>query len=518
MNLVRKKLFLFFVTLILLNSVFTANKFQIYAENQLLSVEPNVIIGGEYFDGYNLFVLERRNISTLETVDMNIYFYDMEGNAIIQKNIGLYGAFYVEFINSTTLLYGTSSGAALWNIETDKVKQFSFAGHHDYEYNPANNTYFTLKAYFLDLGEEKLFAYDRIEEYNSTGSLVWYKNTHDFVPPECWCPFEDYDYGDKIDITHSNSIIYDDREDVIYLNCRNTNTFYKIDHKTGEMIWSLGEYGNFTMYDLNGIQKDSLFYHGHALEMIRHNSFIYFDNDLHNQTDKLNRQSRILEIEIDENTMTAYTTWEWISPLEYFSGWWGDADRLPNLNRLGCFGTMDHPQTDIGARLVEVNETGDIVWEMNFDKMGDIGHGIYRMERVRFSPIIGINESLFIKSGEEVSILFQTWYNFRNKYDMTGSYIIELDGQIIEEQEFIFERYWQPKDLEINLGFLDTGKYNLTITVEDEGKHKTVKEIELVVSEEDSTMTEPNNIPFSIFIGTTLTLGIIAILRKRMKE
>ncbi len=518
MNLVKKKLFLAFVTLILVNSVFCANKFKIYAENQLLSVEPNVIIGGEYFDGYNLFVLERRDLTTQKAVDMNIYFYDMEGKVVIQKDIGQYGFHDVEFINSTTLLYGTSESAALWNIETDEIKHLGFYGHHDYEYNPANNTYFTLKAYFLDLGEDELYAYDRIEEYNSTGSLVWYTNTHDFISPDCWCPFRDIDFGDKRDLTHSNTVIYDDREDVIYLNCRNTNTFYKIDHKTGEMIWSLGEYGNFTMYDIDGIEKDILFYHGHSLEFVDDDTFIYFDNDQHNQTNAINRQSRMIEITIDEEKLVANITWEWRSSEEYHSAWWGDADRLPNGNRLGAFGTLGHSgTTDIGARLVEVNDKGEIVWEMNYIKIGDIAHGVYRMERVRFSPIIEVEDTLWSKSGEEASILFQTWYNFTNKYDMTGSYIIELDGQKIEEQEFIFERYWQPKDLEINIGFLDAGKYNLTITVEDEGKHKTVKEIELVVSEEDSTMTEPNNIPFSIFIGTTLTLGIITIFRKRRK-
>ena len=137
MNLVKKKIFLGFVALILLNPVFSINKFPTYAENQLLSVEPNVMSGGEYFDGYNLFVLERRDLLTYETVDMNIYFYDMEGKVVIQKDIGQNGFHDAEFINSTTLLYGTSESAALWNIETDEIEHLGFYGYHDYEYNPA---------------------------------------------------------------------------------------------------------------------------------------------------------------------------------------------------------------------------------------------------------------------------------------------------------------------------------------------------------------------------------------------
>ena len=66
------------------------------------------------------------------------------------------------------------------------------------------------------------------------------------------------------DITHSNTVYYEENDDSIYLNMRNTNTFYKIDHKTGEIIWVLGEYGVFVIYDLQGMEKDILFYHGNT--------------------------------------------------------------------------------------------------------------------------------------------------------------------------------------------------------------------------------------------------------------
>ncbi len=60
--------------------------------------------------------------------------------------------------------------------------------------------------------------------------------------------------------------------------------------------------------------------HGHALEKISDDTFIYFDNDLHNQTDATNLRSRIMEIRLNEETMTANVSWEWIAPSDYFSG------------------------------------------------------------------------------------------------------------------------------------------------------------------------------------------------------
>ncbi|MHA2211490.1 MAG: hypothetical protein ACXABV_20230, partial [Candidatus Thorarchaeota archaeon] len=63
--------------------------------------------------------------------------------------------------------------------------------------------------------------------------------------------------------------------------------------------------------------------------------------------------------------MTASEVWSWTGDLSYFSGWWGDADRLANGNRLGTFAAEAREAGPYGARLVEVNDDGEIVWEMS---------------------------------------------------------------------------------------------------------------------------------------------------------
>ena len=479
--------------------------------------DPYIRLKGNYFDGYNLFVLERRDLDTQLSVDKTLLIVDMEGNVYIERDLGTDSFLGAEFINSTTLLVGKNAGAALWNIETDEFVQMSFHGHHDYEFNKENNTFFTLNIYFLE-HEGTTYAFDRIEEYTPEGELIWYVNTSDFISFDQWCPFHDLDFDGKADLTHSNSIIYDEDFDVLYLNCRNTNTFYKIDHKTGNLVWALGEYGDFTLRDIYGNQKDSLFYHGHALEKVNDNTFIYFDNDAHNQTDALNFHSRIIEITINEKTMEAQITWKWESPKDYFSAWWGDADVLPNSNRLGTFGTHDHDgTTSIGARLVEVDSTGNIVWEMNFPRDGDISHGVYVMDRIRFSPIIGINDTYWSKFGEDAIVNFQTWYNFRNKYSMNGNYSIYLDGTEIESKDFTFEKYWQPTNLSTNVGILNKGKYNLTIILEDESGHQTIKDVELSISNKPPT-TKTSGFQFMLMFPIIIVIAIVSnrIIKKRM--
>ncbi|NPD88865.1 MAG: hypothetical protein HGN29_09070 [Asgard group archaeon] len=469
----------------------------IYSNNiKTMLGNPDITIKEGSFDGYNLFVLERKFVSNWTTIDMNLLIVDMEGQVHYQRQIadGIILADYsAEFVNSTTILFGDSSGANLWNIYTDEVEKLSVLGHHDYEMNMNNNSIFTLTS-FLEEIESVEYRFDKIIEVDlTTGLKIWEVDTQSFISHNHYCPYLDSE-EDIADLTHSNTIIYDDQDDTIYLNCRNTNTFYKLDHKTGDLIWALGEYGDFDLFDIDGNQKDILFYHGHALEKISDDTFIYFDNDEHNQDNLLQHKSRIIEIQVDEVEKKAQIVWEWASPSKYFSAWWGDADKLPNNNRLGTFGTMYHEgSTAIGARLVEVDNSGEIVWEMNFPKEGEIGYGVYSMDRIHFSPIIGINTTYWVKSGEEASVNWQAYNNFRNKYPLFGKYRVFLEGDLVDNDNVEFTRYWQPTDLDVNLGLLQDGEYNLTIQLEDDSNHIKTQFVNLTVSKYPPEETNRND-------------------------
>ncbi|MHA1692883.1 MAG: hypothetical protein ACTSU7_14765, partial [Candidatus Heimdallarchaeaceae archaeon] len=283
-------------------------------------------------------------------------------------------------------------------------------------------------------------------------------------------------------------------------------------------LWSLGEYGDFDLYDIEGNLKESLFYHGHALEKINEDTFIYFDNDQHNQEDAQNRESSIIEIQIDEISREARIIWQWVSANEYHSAWWGDADLLPNGNRLGTFGTLEHSgSTSIGARLVEVSNEGEIVWEMKYPKDGDIAHGVYRMERVDFAPILEINETYWVKSGEEAIVNWDAFYNFRNKYNQSGSYSVFLEGTEIEHNSINFERYWQPTEKSINLGLLENGNYNLTFMIEDEMSHQNSQFVNLTVSEFPSNVSQTDGFVFNTLFAS-LFIVLVVIRRKRRRE
>ncbi|MFX0016658.1 MAG: aryl-sulfate sulfotransferase [Promethearchaeota archaeon] len=436
------------------------------SKNSLNSIETNqeeegvyVKYSGEALDGFNIF--QFRNFTAYE-YDFRIT--DMDGN-IIKEFLGRNTFSYAHPVNSTTLLLVTSGRMYFWNIETGVNTTVPFTSHHDVSYNPQTKTFMTLKMTLVTSNTGNVYRYDIIEERNMIGDVIWELNTSTFIPFSWWSG--EYDMG-KRDITHTNSVFWDIEEDMIYINCRNLNTIFKIDHSSGEVVWGLGEFGDFTLFDHKGNIRQNLFYHAHALEKVDENTFILFDNDYFNQTDLTNQNSQLLEITINESTMIAKTSWSWVAPPEYYSAYWGDADRLPNGNRYGVFGSKTHIGTDIGPRFVEVNETGDIIWEMYY-KGGSLG--VYKAERFILNPIISSPDDRIVGLGERLTLSWQTWYNCRTNLKMNGSFILYQNNEVIQTGDLVFNQFWLPTTLAFDIPDLAVGDYDFVLEVLDEGGH-----------------------------------------------
>ena len=422
------------------------------------SIDFTVSNPGGAFEGYTIFAVSQLKDST---VNNTIVIVDMDGNIVKQRNIGKLNAFdcMAEFIDPYTVMVGTPLGPAFWNIQTDAFQNVGYQGHHEYELNPNANTIFTFRQYLENINGTN-YLYDRLIESDYSGNIVWSLNVSDFIPPSWWCPYHDTASG-YLDISHSNTIFYDVDEDVIYYNSRNTNTFFKLNHTTGSVIWALGEHGNFTLYDQSGSVRKSLFYHAHSLEKIGPNKFIIFDNDLHDQEHPEDQRSKIVEIEINETSMTANETWSWAASPSYWSMGWGDADYLPNGNRLGTFGYWS---ASIPA-IIEVNPEGNIVWEFDFPKGSGAIYGTYRAERFRFTPSLNAPSDINILSGDDLVIPWNAWYNYKTKQSIPGTYHVYINDVEVNSDSFTFEKYWQPTNLTMDFGSLPDGEYNITLEV-----------------------------------------------------
>ncbi|MHA1221713.1 MAG: aryl-sulfate sulfotransferase, partial [Candidatus Heimdallarchaeaceae archaeon] len=438
-----------------------------------------------YFEGYNLFVLEKRNGLDKSIISHSLIISSTEGEILANKTLSIEGSidsFPAGWINSSTILYGDGEvkGPVLWNFKNNKEQELGFIGHHEYEYNPINNTIFTFYRYYKTY-ENQAYKFDYIREYNLLGEKIWEMSTDDFISYNQWCPYHDTS-ADAADLTHSNSLYFDAENDVLYYNARNINTFFKINHSSKEVIWALGEYGDFRLFNKKGEERPILFYHPHAVKMVDNNTFILFDNDFHNQTKLDNYHSRILEITINEKSMTANISWVWESPITYYSKYWGNAERLPNGNRLGVFGLFSHPNSTIGARVVEVNQEGDIVWEMNFPSTEKFVYGIYRVQRFRFKPIVFSPEEIITSTRDNLKIEFSTFYNFDTRIQICGTYSIFLNNTEIQSGDYYYNKFWMVKNYTLTINKIDFGYYNLTVVFYDETSNFIITPINLTIT------------------------------------
>jgi hypothetical protein len=304
--------------------------------------------------------------------------------------------FAVKNIANDTLMFqgepnlGGTNGAEIlathfWNYVSNTTQDFpNVDGHHDIEYNPIDNTFLTLQSYVRDINGSQI-QFDKIVEFSLTGDVLWSWDTYNYIPLSEADPLTLVN-GSIMDFTHANALDWDYNNNIIYLNLRHTNTFYKINQTTGDIIWACGEFGNFTLLNENGKKVTSLWYHSHDTRRVEPNVFSMFDNDFHNETNPSDCHSRLIEVTIDENTMTAWVSWNWSSPKQYWSPYWGKTDRLPNGDRIGVFGTPTHQYTenqpwtfnDTGAVVVEVSPAGQVVRTYTFPT----GWGIYRVEKI----------------------------------------------------------------------------------------------------------------------------------------
>ncbi len=476
----------------------------------VMGAAANITRAPGAFDGYNLFVLLRVDQDTLDR-EFFMLIVDMNGTVILEEKLHdnwLVADCPAEFIDPSTILVRANDTAAIYDLTDGSMTLLPFEGHHEFEYNPIDDTFFTFHYNIVEIDGED-YRYDTLLEFNRQGDIVWSFDVSSLVGVNQSCPYQDFLWGYP-DISHSNTIYYDVEEDSIYLNLRNANTFWKIDHSSSDVIWGLGEYGNFSLFNERGQQADNLFFHAHAVERIGDNSFILFDNDYHNQTDEWNQVSRIVEISIDEDTMTASTSWVWDSETEYCSHLWGDADRLPNGNRLGVFGMPYRYNTPFGGRLVEVNEDHEIVWEMSFFSNESYRYGIYRNERFQFQPILQVLDDGNTYSEGDITIDWQAWFNYRPKRDIEGSYDLYVDDVLIQDGEVIFDRYWRPTTLSHAFQNLSLGTHNVTLVVWDGYGHSS-----RISSEINVTFAVTTIVLFGVTIVGIVALVIIGIHQKR---
>lgn len=473
------------------------------SEDRIQVIEDHITISeykaDQVIDGHTMINLRRYNATTGGVQELYVVVIELNGS-ISSVPSGFRDQNYLKVANATTL-FGTgvnSEGnktASFWNMETNVTEHavvLPGSQHHDIEYNPITDTFLVLSRNDYGTFQDLPITFDEIYEINRKGEIMFNWNGSIAIP------FDENISSEisrgKYDFQHGNAIFWDHELDLIYYSARHLDTVYAIDHKTGEIAWSVGRIGNLKSIAKNGTEIDSLFYHTHAIEKIAPNRFIIFDNDKFNLTRENPRigESRIVEFEVDLSAGVAREIWTWTPDGEnYYSSAWGDADRLPNGNRMALFGNgvsgfdpgITHPM-----RVTEVNNDGEIVWEILFNNSSDFEWGGYRADRFYDAPIVDLSTDNFnLESGEKVTISASVWNSFRNSILYDASLIIKEGDTTLANKDFQFLPYWQETKIDEDIDGLLPGNHMLEVIIQNKDGRFTSKMVSVTVNDDISS-------------------------------
>ena len=245
--------------------------------------------------------------------------------------------------------------------------------HHSFVQMP-NGHLMYIYQYQLDVeGWDAPFLADSIREIDpETDEVIWEWKTGDHLSTDDYCPHhviegEPHTHLGGYDWTHSNSIVYRASESAVYLNSRHLDRIVKIDYPSGEILWSMGNGGDF---------GEGLFSHGHDPEFLPNGNILLYDNGNHRIPVEY---SRAVEIAFDADQGWAVDVWQWPPQPWFYDYSMGDANRLPNGNTLI---TSPHH-----GSIFEVTRDHKIVWELYLDNLSLplLQPLLYKAERFPYS-------------------------------------------------------------------------------------------------------------------------------------
>ncbi|MDM1295198.1 aryl-sulfate sulfotransferase [Sphingobacterium sp. N143] len=254
----------------------------------------------------------------------------------------------IGFVGGTVLVEIDLTGKELTRIDLEKK---GIIMHHDVQMDAENNIVGVVRDFRID---------DRPNHPKDTlwGDAILTMDTKGNVLKK-WSPWEKWDLMKdkkldslKHDRFHFNTISFD--LDSNYLTSSPIeNQVWKIDAKTGDILWKLGKDGDYPL------DTDELFYFQHAPHITKRGELLLFDNGDFSPRDSTtaNKQSRALAFTLDQKHKTAKLAYSAPLPKKQFTARMGSVYELDNGNLL-------QTSSKTGCVLVTDKE-GRVLWELN---------------------------------------------------------------------------------------------------------------------------------------------------------
>jgi hypothetical protein len=230
---------------------------------------------------------------------------------------------------------------------------------------------------YMDIGTAHV-AGDLLVEITPDGQIVWEWDSFDHLDPQRRRDgFDDVIFDPDTlenahDWTHGNGLVYDAATDTVLYSMRHQDWVVQIDRATGEILWRLGDEGDFAL------TAGTWQYHQHSPQWQADGTLLLYDNGVANPIlpDPM-ETSRAVRYSIDTGAMTAAQEWE-DEAEDFLSIIAGDADRLPDDSILVTDSAINlhlGPQA-LYARVREIDEPTSSTPQWSFTTA--LGSFIYR--------------------------------------------------------------------------------------------------------------------------------------------
>lgn len=251
--------------------------------------------------------------------------------------------------------------------------------HHDVHELP-NGNFMAISMSFRDIDYPDIgvthVCGDVLVEFTPEGEVVWLWDSFDHLDPmrrreNFMDPIVDPLTGmTGADWTHANGLVYDDEAQTITLSMRHLDWIIQIDRSTDEVIWRLGDGGDFELAD-----GDRWFFHQHSPQWQPDGSLLLFDNGNGNPDIlPMDQRSRAVRFDLDFDAMTAEIAWQDNEP-DLQVAFAGDADVIEGGHILVTdSGIFANDSLHSRVRELEIGVDPERIWSM---EMPD-GRWIYR--------------------------------------------------------------------------------------------------------------------------------------------
>ncbi len=256
---------------------------------------------------------------------------------------------------------------------------------------------------------------DMVVEFTPEGEVVWSWDSFDHLDPYRigYDALDAYwhvrGFPGAADWTHGNGVAYDESDDSVLVSLRLQDCILKIDRKSGEIVWILGDHDGWPARLqgklLTPIGENFRWpWHMHNPRVTSEGTIMLFDNGIYGARPGQERIpfhqsfSRGVEYRVDKDAMSVEQVWSSaLTNADVMERTWamGDAHRLEDTDTALVIHSiaMPHGRDDIGmdeddrslryvsefpshARILEYNrkDIGDIVFDMTVRDANDLIH------------------------------------------------------------------------------------------------------------------------------------------------